>query len=148
MAAALHPGDEDAALQQFGAFQEALDGGDAEDIDVVWLLKDVIDWKSGFHIEESEPGALIDCLAELAARFNLRIDWGVEDPTDAAFLARVSPDALLETAHEQLRLDGYTLWTWETGTEARAGWMTLSSDDEAMRVIAPALGIEVRPAAA
>ncbi|TYT27584.1 hypothetical protein FZO89_10250 [Luteimonas viscosa] len=144
----ISPGDEDAALQQFGAFQEALDGGDAEDIDVVWLLKDVIDWKSGFHIEESEPGALIDCLGELAARFNLRIDWGVEDPTDAAFLARVSPDALLETAHEQLRLDGYTLWTWETGTEARAGWMTLSSDDEAMRVIAPALGIEVRPAAA
>ncbi|WP_238346303.1 DUF6630 family protein [Luteimonas saliphila] len=142
----INPGDEDAALQQFGAFQEALDGGDAEDVDAVWLLKDVIDWKSGFHIDETEPGALIDCLAELAARFNLRIDWGVEDPTDAAFLARVSPDALLETAHEQLRLDGYTLWTWETGTDARAGWMTLSSDDEAMRVIAPALGIEVRPA--
>jgi hypothetical protein len=142
----INPGDEDAALQQFGAFQEALDGGDAGDVDVVWLLKDVIDWKSGFHVEETEPGALIDCLVELAARFNLRIDWGVEDPTDAAFLARVSIDALLETAHEQLRLDGYTLWTWETGTDARAGWMTLSSDDEAMRAIAPALGIEVRPA--
>jgi len=142
----INPGDEDAALQQFGAFQEALDGGDAEDIDAVWLLKDVIDWKSGFHIEETEPGALIDAIAELAARFNLSIDWGVEDPTDEAFLARVSTAELLETAHDQLRLDGYTLWTWETGTEARAGWMTLSSDDEAMRVLAPALGIEARPA--
>jgi len=142
----INPGDEDAALQQFGAFQEALDGGDGEDVDVVWLLKDVIDWKSGFHIEETDPGALIDCLAELAARFSLVIDWGVEDPTDEEFLARASTSALLETAYDQLHLDGYTLWTWETGTEARAGWMTLSSDDDAMRVIAPALRIEVRTA--
>lgn len=142
----INPGDEDAALQQFGAFQDALDGGDAEDVDAVWLLKDVIDWKSGFHIEETDTGALIDCIAELAARYNLAIDWGVEDPTDDAFLARVSATGLLETAHDQLRLDGYTLWTWNTGTEALAGWMTLSRDDEAMRVLAPALGIDVRPA--
>src|SRR3546814_1387936 len=32
----INPGDEDAALQQFGAFQEALDGGDAGDVDAVW----------------------------------------------------------------------------------------------------------------
>lgn len=140
----VNPGDEDAALQQFGAFQEALDGGDAEDVDVAWVLKDVIDWKSGFHIEETDPGALIDCLAELAARFGITFDWGVEDPTDDAFLAQASTDALLETAHDQLRLDGYSLWTWETGTEARAGWMTLAGDDEGMRVVASALGIEVR----
>jgi hypothetical protein len=142
----INPGDEDAALQQFAAFQEALDGGDADDIDVVWLLKDVIDWKSGFHVEETAPGALIDAIAELAARFNLAIDWGVEDPTDDAFLARVTAAELLETAHDQLRLDGYTLWTWETGSDAVAGWMTLSSDDTAMRIIAPALGIDARPA--
>src|SRR5690606_24978125 len=130
----INPGDEDAALQQFGAFQDALDGGDAEDIDVIWLLKDVIDWKSGFYIEDTAPGALIDCIAELAARFNLAIDWGVEDPTDDAFLARVTTTELLETAHDQLRLDGYTLWTWDTGSADVAGWMTLSSDDTAMRI--------------
>src|SRR3546814_10021036 len=134
------PGDEDAALQQFGAFQEALDGGDAGDVDEVCLRKDVIDGKSGFHIEETEPGALIDCIAELAARFNLAIDWGVEDATDEDFLAGVTATELLETAHDQLRLDGYTLWTWETGTTALAGWMTLDRDGEAMRVIYPELG--------
>lgn len=142
----INPGDEDAALQQFAAFQEALAGGDADDIDVVWLLKDVIDWKSGFHVEETASGALIDAIAELAARFNLAIDWGVEDPTDDAFLARVTAAELLETAHDQLRLDGYILWTWETGSDAVAGWMTLSSDDVAMRILAPALGIDARPA--
>lgn len=144
---AINPGDEDAALQQFGAFQDALGGADADDVDVPALLRDVIDWKSGFHIEDTAPGALIDCLAELAARFNLALDWGVEDPTDDAFLARVSTDDLLQAARDQLRLDGYTLWTWDTGSDDTvAGWMTQSSDDDAIRVIAPALGIEARPA--
>src|SRR3546814_15132768 len=82
----------------------------------------------------------------LAARFNLAIDWGGEDATDEDFLAGVTATELLETAHDQLRLDGYTLWTWETGTTALAGWMTLARDGEAMRVIAPALGIDVRRA--
>src|SRR3546814_3226901 len=81
------------------------------------------------YIEETEPGALIDCIAELAARFNLAIDWGVEDATDEDFLAGVTATELLETAHDQLRLDGYTLWTWETGTTALAGWMTLRSEE-------------------
>lgn len=142
----INPGDEDAALQQFGAFQNALEGHDAQDIDALGLLKDAIDWKSGFYIQETDRGALIDCIAELAARFNLAIDWGVEDATDADFLARVTAGELLDIAHDQLRLDGYTLWTWETGTDAVAGWMTLASDDEAMRVLAPALGIDVRRA--
>src|SRR3546814_9066941 len=134
----INPGDEDAALQQFGAFQEALDGGDAGDVDAVWLLKDVIDWKSGFHIEETEPGALIDCIAELAARFNLAIDWGVEDATDEDVLAGVTATELLETAHDQLRIDDYTTQTWETDTPALAGWMTLARHGQATSGIRPA----------
>ena len=144
----INPGDEDAALQQFAAFQEALDGADADDVDVIALLEGVIDWRSGYHVEEADTGALIDSLTELAARFNLTIDWDVEDPTDDAFLASVAAATLLETAYEQLRLDGYTLWIRETSDDTLAGWMTLSSDDEAMRVLAPALRIEVRPAGA
>lgn len=143
---AINPGDEDAALQQFAAFQEALGGGDPEGADVAALLRDVTDWKSGFHVEETETGTLIDCITQLAARFNLDIDWNVEDPTDEAFLASATTAELLETAYDQLRLDGYTLWTWDTGSEAVAGWMTLTGDNEAVRVLAPALGIEARPA--
>src|SRR3546814_8788892 len=104
----------------------------------------ISDWSS--DVCSSDLGALICCIAELAARFNLAIDWGVEDATDEDFLAGVTATELLETAHDQLRLDGYTLWTWETGTTALAGWMTLARDGEAMRVIAPALGIDVRRA--
>src|SRR3546814_9323944 len=89
----------------------------------------ISDWSS--DVCSSDLGALIDCIAELAARFNLAIDWGVEDATDEDFLAGVTATELLETAHDQLRLDGYTLWTWETGTTALAGWMTLARDGEA-----------------
>jgi hypothetical protein len=142
----INPGDEDAALQQFGAFQEALGSADADDVELPQLLREVIDWKAGFHIDESDPGALIECLVELASRFNLDLDWGVEDPTDEEFLARVTATELLEMAYDQLRLDGYTLWTWDTGTEAHAGWMSLSSDDDGVRTIAPALGFDARPA--
>lgn len=143
----INPGDDDAALQQFGAFQEALEAAGGDDAEVPELLREAIDWKSGFHVEEGQTGALVDALVELAARFNLDIDWGVEDPTDEGFLARVGSDALLATAQDQLRVEGYTLWSWDTGTDACAGWITRSSDDEAIRVLAPALGIEARPAA-
>src|SRR3546814_19619226 len=100
------------------------------------------------YIEETEPGALIDCIAELAARFNLAIDWGVEDATDEDFLAGVTATELLETAHDQLRPDGSTLWTWETGTTALPGRTTLARDRQAMRVTAPAPGIDVPRAGA
>lgn len=142
----INPGDEDAARQQFGEFQEALDGGSADDADIARLLANVTDWKSGFTVEETDTGALVDAIAELSARFGLAIDWGVEDPTDAEFLASASTSELLQTARDQLRLDGYTLWSRDTGTETLAGWMTLASDDEAMRVLSHALGMEVRPA--
>lgn len=142
----INPGDEDAALQQFTAFQDALAGDDADDADLPALLRDVTDWKSGFHIAETDTAGLIECLAELAARFNLDFDWGVEDPTDDGFLARITAGELLQAAHDQLRLEGYTLWTWETGTETHAGWMSSTSDDEGVRIVAAALGFDARPA--
>ena len=57
------------------------------------------------------------------------------------------PDAIA-VAFDRLREHGYTLWTWDTGTDATAGWMTLATDDEGMRVVAGGLGIDVRTGAA
>jgi hypothetical protein len=142
----INPGDEDAALQQFTAYQELQAG--AEDSEPVELLKDVIDWKSGFLVDDDDPATCIDAIAELAARWNLRVEWGVEDPTDDEFLASTDVASLIAVAFDRLREYGYTLWTWDTGTDATAGWITLSRDDEAMRVIAGELGIDVRTGAA
>ena len=142
----INPGDEEMALQQFAAYRDALAEADPDDGEPVWLIKDVIDWKSGFYVDWTDPQSLIDSISELAARWNLRIDWGVEDPTDDDFLDAVDVPVLMAVAYDRLREYGYTLWTWNTGGDAHAGWITLSRDDEAMRIVAPALGIEVRPA--
>ena len=142
----INPGDEEMALQQFSAYRDALAEAGDDEVEPVWLLKDAIDWKSGFYVDWADPQSLIDSIAELVARWNLRIDWGVEDPTDDEFLDAVDVPALMAIAYDRLREYGYTLWTWNTASDAHAGWITLSRDDEAMRVVAPALGIEVRAA--
>jgi hypothetical protein len=142
----INPDDEDAALQQFAAFQEAFAEA-GEEADPAWLLRDAIDWKSGFFVDESDPRALIESLDELALRWNLRIDWGVEDPTDDGFLEHAEVPALINLAYDRLREHHYTLWTWETGSDVHAGWIGHRRDDEAMRAVAGALGIHVRTGA-
>lgn len=135
----VNPGDEEAALEQFATFRDALaEAGD--DAEPTALLRDAIDWKAGFHIAGDDPAALVDALDELAARVGLRIDWDLDDEeADAADAA-----ALVDTAFDQLREHHYTLWTWETGSDHHAGWITRQRDDEALRVLSNALGFHVR----
>ena len=142
----VNPGDEETALQQFGEYQDATADADEDEFEPAWVLKDIIDWKSGFQVHDEDAAAFIESITELVARWNLELDWGVEDPSDDEFLAEADMATLLQTAYDALRPYGYTLWLWETGTETTAGWIALSRDDEAMRTIAPALGIELRPA--
>ena len=54
---------------------------------------------------------------------------------------------LMATAYDRLREYHYTLWTWETGSDDHAGWITLQRDDNALRLVAGALGIHVRTGA-
>jgi hypothetical protein len=138
----INPGDEDAALQQFRAFRDAqAERGDEADLQQ--LLLEAIDWKSGFHIHEDDPQALAEAVDELAARFNLRIDWD-EDEDD---FEQAEVPALIHTAFDRLREHHYTLWTFETGDDHHAGWITRQDDDEALRLVAGALGFHVRTGA-
>ena len=141
----VNPGDEETAMQQFGAYQDATADAGEDEFEPAWVLKDIIDWKSGFQVHDDDATAFVEAITELVARWNLELDWGVDDPTDDDFLAGASIPGLLQVAYDALRAYGYTLWLWETGTETTAGWISLSRDDEAMRAIAPALGIELRP---
>ena len=139
----INPDDEDTAMQQFAACRDALDEGS----DPVEALRDVIDWKSGFFVANEDPTGLIEVLDELASRFRLRIDWGVDDTSDEDFLDDAEIPALINTAFDRLREHHYTLWTWETGDEHHAGWITRQHDDEALRAVAAALGFHVRTGA-
>lgn len=138
----VNPDDEDAALQQFAAFRAALEdaGGNP---DPALLLRDAIDWKAGFHVGEEDADGLMEALDELASRWRQRIDWGIDDD------AQEAPDtsALLQTAFVQLREQHYSLWTVETGEATLAGWITHERDEEAMQLVAGALGMSARPGA-
>ena len=141
----INPGDEDGALAQFAAWQEIAAGSD--DVDVALdALREAIDWKSGFHVADDDARGLVESLDELASRLGLRIDWGVEDSTDDEFLDAAETDELLGIAHDRLREHHYTLWTREAGAGLHAGWITHSRDDEGMRMISEALGLQARPA--
>ncbi|MEO6104491.1 MAG: hypothetical protein ABIP44_12770 [Pseudoxanthomonas sp.] len=139
----VNPGDEETALRQFSHYREAAAGAGAE-FEPVWLLKDAIDWASGFYVDGKEVDTFIDAVAELVRRWNLDIDWG-GDPSDEEFLENTDIPALMSTAYDRLREHGYTLWTWDTGSDSQGGWITSSRDDEAMRLVATALNIELRP---
>lgn len=142
----INPGDDEAAMQQFQAYRELL--GEDDDAEAVLdALERVTDWRASFRIAETERTTLIDAIETLAERFRVDIDWGVEDPTDAAALAHASTGALIEAAYDQLRVAGYTLWTWDTGDETVAGVLAPRDEDEAMRVLGNALGLELRPGA-
>jgi hypothetical protein len=140
----INPGDEDAALQQFAIYQDALADTD-DDVPLLSLLRDAIDWKSGFFVTDDAPAELVEVLDELASRWNLRIDWGLDE--DADDLAGADTGTLLQTAHDRLREHHYTVWTCETGSDEHAGWITLQQDDEALRLVAGALGLHVRTGA-
>lgn len=139
----INPGDEETALRQFAHYREAT-AGHAEEEEPVWVLKDAIDWTSGFYVDWKDPESFIDSVTELVARWNLEIDWG-GDSSDEEFLDATDVPALMATAYDRLREYGYTLWTWDTGGDSHAGWIGLSREDEAMRLVAHALGIELRP---
>jgi len=141
----INPGDEESAVQQFQAFRETLGDDDAPG-SVQAALEAATDWRSSFRIAEDARATLIDALTTLSERFRVEIDWDVEDPTDDEALEDTPTMSLLQTAFDQLRVAGYTLWLWETGDVTIAGVMAPREDDEGMRVLAHALGLELRPA--
>ena len=140
----VNPDDEDGAQEQFAAWQEAwlAAGGNEGDADPVAALEAVTDWRSSVQVDVDDAAALVDGLTQLAARVDVHIDWGVDDPADDA-----DPESLMAEAHAALRQHGYTLWVWDAGSDTSAAWLAYRRDDDAVRTLASALGIPVRAGA-
>ncbi|WP_068817204.1 DUF6630 family protein, partial [Xanthomonas translucens] len=81
----INPGDDETALRQFNAYREVAGEVESDGDGWLWTLKDAIDWTSGFYVDGGDTVALIGAIDELAARWNLRIDWG-GDLDDEDFL--------------------------------------------------------------
>jgi hypothetical protein len=135
----INPGDEDAAALQFTEVRDALASG-AEPLDAI---RDAIDWKAGFFLSEDDASGVVEAIDELAARVGVRVEWDLDDEEDDA-LADADAGSLVSRAAVQLRERGYSLWLYESGSEHLAGWIAARSDDEAVPVVANALGFHVR----
>jgi hypothetical protein len=141
--------DDIAAVEaQWATFEEELETQSADDGDdelgLIWIIKDVIDWESGFFVDWKDTESFIASVEALTERVDISIDWGVEDPDDDEFLDNTSVPDLMKAAFEQLRTHGYTLWNWATEGDCYGGWMAKSADDDEMLSLAEALGVEFR----
>lgn len=143
----INPGDDELALQQFNRWREALlENGEEIDEGSDWVppLIAAIAWQSGFEVDRSDADALMSAVSELAARWNLQVDWG-GDLDDDDFAAGVDASSLMATAYDRLREHNYSLWSVDAGGAGLTGWMALSRDDDAMLALCSLLGVEVRP---
>ena len=59
-------------------------------------------------------------------------------------LAKEPTVANRRLAFDRLREHGYSLWNWNTGGDAYAGWIALSRDDDAMLALTSLMDVEVR----
>jgi len=137
----INPGDEDSAMQQFAAYRDTVE--EEGDDDPMRIVAQVTDWRSGFEVDDDDTRALVDAINELVSRWNLSIDWD-GDPDDDEFHEEVDGPEIFSRAFDQLNQHGYTLWAREADDDVYAGWITQSRDDEAMRVVATELGINLR----
>jgi hypothetical protein len=137
----INPGDEDSAMQQFSAYRDTVE--EEGDDDPVRIVAQVTDWRSGFEVDADDTRTLVEAINELVSRWNLSIDWD-GDPDDDEFHEEVDGPEIFSRAFDQLNQHGYTLWAREADDDAYAGWITQSRDDEAMRVVATELGINLR----
>lgn len=138
----INPGDDDAAFQQFAGYRDAVGDTPEDDVDVAQVVGQVADWRATFHVDVDDTRALVQAIDELAARWNLAIDWD-GDTDDDEFHADIDAADLLGTAYDNLAPHGYTLWVRDTDDDSVAGWMTLSRDVEPMRELATELGIHL-----
>ncbi|WP_448100884.1 DUF6630 family protein [Luteibacter jiangsuensis] len=137
----INPGDEDSAMQQFSAYRDTVE--EEGDDDPVRIVAQVTDWRSGFEVDADDTRTLVEAINELVSRWNLSIDWD-GDPDDDEFHEEVDGPEIFSRAFDQLNQHGYTLWAREADDDVYAGWITQSRDDEAMRVVATELGINLR----
>jgi hypothetical protein len=139
----INPNDEDAALQQFTAYRETVE--EEGDDDPIGVVARVTDWRSSFEVDADDTRVLVEAINELVSRWSdVEIDWG-GDPDDDEFHEEIDGPEIFSRAFDSLNERGYTLWAREAGEDdVYAGWITLSHDDENMRIVATALGVNLR----
>lgn len=123
---------------------------DPEDVDadgpdaLLWLLKDVVDWETGYFVDWKDTESFVQCLTDIASAWGASLGFGVDDPLDEDFLDEVSVPDLMVRAHSELLEQGLVLWNWDTGGDCYSGWITRIDSRPTMNSISATLETEIR----
>lgn len=138
---------EQGMVDQLAKFKEDLtDAGDEceNGVDLIWLLKDVIDWDTGFFVDWKDTESFVGSINTLCEAWDVQIYWGVDDPEDDEFLDNTDVPNLMELAHAALQEHGLTLWQWDTEGDCYAGWISRTGLDDELLAISDQLDVEFR----
>nr|WP_319528599.1 hypothetical protein [Pseudomonas laurentiana] len=146
---AISPSDEcvDRHLQMLR--ETELDDDEAEEAEgepsqLLWIIKDIIDWETGFYVDWNDTESFVECIGELAESRGVTLSFGVEDPLAEEFLDEVDVPELMLRAHAELAAQGLVLWTWDTQGDAYGGWISRPEAAPVMATVAEVLGLEIR----
>jgi hypothetical protein len=127
------------AHQQIARFRETLLSEEDEDDypNILWVVKDAVDWESGYFVDWKDTESFVNCVMKLADRWGVTLNFG-GDSAGAGV-----PD-LMNKAHRELLPKGLMLWSWDTESDCYCGWITKSVSVSAVATISSKLDIEVR----
>lgn len=132
-------------IAELHAFLEEEEGEPVEDgSGLMWVFKDITDWRTGFFVDWKDTESFIDCLDTLCETRGVKIDWGVADTSDEEFLGNTSVPDLMQHAYAELTADGLTLWNWSTESDCYSGWISRSVDDAEVYGISEQLQVDFR----
>jgi hypothetical protein len=123
------------------------DDVDAEDASALpWLLKDVVDWETGYFVDWKDTESFVQCTTGIAEAWGATVTFGTENPLDDDFLDDVTVPELMIRAHKELLGQGLILWNWNTQGDCYSGWLTRTSERALVKSLLEPLGVEVREA--
>jgi hypothetical protein len=131
------------AQQQLAKFRETLLSEDDEP-SILWVIKDIVDWESGYFVDWKDTESFVHCVMKLADRWGVTLTFGCQDPFSRDFLYQVTVPELLNKAHAELLPKGFALWSWDTENDCYSGWITRAISASEVATISSTLDIEVR----
>ena len=132
-------------LSGFRAALQSEDEGDAHLDSILWAMKDVVDWESGYFVDWKDTDSFVRCATGIAEQWGATLTFGVADPLDDDFLSRHTVPDLLSRAHTELLTQGFMLWSWDTEGDCYAGWITRSTAAAAVVALSSRFGVRVLP---
>lgn len=131
-------------IAELHAFLEEEDEPIDSGSDLMWLFKDITDWRTGFFVDWKDTESFIDCLDTLCETRGVKIDWGVTDTADEEFLENTSVPDMMQHAYSELAASGLTLWNWATESDCYSGWISRSADDAEVYAVSEQLQVDFR----